>query len=369
MSSNVHPPNPRTFPSSLSILYLGQNSGTSHHRAQSFGRLGHKVRIVDPHEFLPASRLTDYWIHHTGALGLAPFIHECVLRAIKAERFDVAWVDGGALIAPELVCDLKQHAKFVVNYNIDDPYGTRDAKKWRLYLDSVPLYDLVAVVRDCNVPEAYSRGAKSVMRVHRSSDEIAHAPRQISDSLRQDWSSEVLFVGTWMPERGPFFARLVQRGIPLTIWGDRWTKADEWSILRPYWRGPGLYRDENYAMAIQCAKVCVGMLSKGNRDLCTTRSFEIPHLGSVLCAERTAEHLTLYEEEVEAVFWSDPDECAEKCTRLLKDAHWRNQVARSGQLRHFQNGTTNQLVMSQILSGVVARQQPEVHACTPEMHL
>ena len=347
-------------PSGLSILYLGRDWGTSRHRAMSLGRLGHNVRFLDAHRFVPANRYIDYWIHHTGALGFGKFIRARILKAIRSAEFDLVWVDAGDVICPELVHDLKKLAKFVINYNVDDPYGSRDANKWRLYLRSVPYYDLVAVVRDCNVAEAYKAGARKVLRVHRSSDDVAHAPRKISPNDQTKWNSKVAFVGTWMPERGPFLARVVERGVPLSIWGDRWQKAKEWPILSAHWRGPGLYNDEDYAKAVQCAKVCIGLLSKGNRDLCTQRSFEIPQLGGLLCAERTPEHLALYTEDVEAVFWNDPDECAEKCRRLLDEEIWRGQVARNGQLRAIQNGTSNEGVMSQIISRVFSRVPAEM---------
>jgi spore maturation protein CgeB len=342
-----------SMPTGLSILYLGRNSGTSLHRALSLRRLGHKVRILDAQRFLPRNRLVDYWSHHTGACGFGRFVRVRVLEAIQSEESDLVWVDGGDVICPELVRDLKHQARSIINYNIDDPYGSRDSNKWRLYLRSVPFYDLVAVVRDCNIAEASKAGARDVMRVRMSSDEVAHSPRHILSSEQARWKSEVAFVGTWMPERGPFLARLVELGVPLTIWGDRWPKAKEWPILRPYWRGPALQDDDDYAMAVQCAKVCIGLLSKGNRDLSTTRSFEIPQLGGVLCAERTSEHLALYKEDVEAVFWSDAEECAEKCQWLLGQEELRSQMARNGQLRAARNETRNEVVMNQIISQVL----------------
>src|ERR1700722_6061516 len=170
--------------SNLSILYLGCNAGTSRHRALSLSRLGHKVQIVDPYSFLPSGRLTDYWIFHAGAYGLGKCIRDRVLAKIGSAQFDLVWVDAGSLVGAELVRDLKRQATFVLNYNVDDPFGTRDGLKWRLYLRSVPSYDLVAVVRDCNVAEAYMRGATDVLRVHRSSDEVAHAPRRLSPDDR-----------------------------------------------------------------------------------------------------------------------------------------------------------------------------------------
>ena len=71
-------------------------------------------------------------------------------------------------------------------------------------------------------------------------------------------------------------------------------------------------------------------MSHGNRDLHTRRSVEIPYVGALLCAERTSEHVALYEESIEAVFWCDVDECALQCRRLLGNEAWRESVRAGG---------------------------------------
>ena len=333
----------------LSILYVGKDAGTSRHRALALQRLGHDVFIVNPFAFLPSNHFVWLWVWRTGGLFLEDFVRRRVLASIPDKRFDLTLVNGGELVGPSLVADLKHRFGTVVNYNNDDPFGGRDGKRWNLYLQSVPFYDLVVVVRDCNVPEAFAHGARNVLRVFMSADEVANAPRQISPQDRQKWASEVMFVGTWMPERGPFMAHLIELGVPLSIYGNRWHRAREWPALRPFWRGPGLEAEEDYAKAIQCAKVSLGLLSKGNRDLTTSRSFEIPHLGGVLCAERTSEHTELYRENEEAIFWSSPKECADKCMQLLRDEQHRKHLATNARRRCLQNGTTNQGVMVHIL--------------------
>jgi len=236
-----------------------------------------------------------------------------------------------------------------VNYNLDDAFGPRDRRLWRLYLKAVPVYDLIVVVREENPAEALAMGAKRVLRVFRSADEAAHAPRALDKADWERWGSDVVFVGGWMSERGPFLAELVRRGVPLTVYGDYWQRAAEWPVLRSRWRGPGLHKPEEYAKAIQCSKVCLGLLSKGNRDLHTQRSMEIPYLGGLLCAERTSEHLSLYREHEEALFWDSAEECAEKCLRMLHDPQRRNSIAACGQLRCLNNLTTNEHVLAEIL--------------------
>ena len=337
----------------LNILYLGSGAGTSHHRALTLERLGHGVTTIDPRGLLPASRAIDRWIHHTGGL----FFDKLVSRRLTADldrgTFDLVWVDGGVLLTPPLVRELRDRFGTTINYNIDDPFGGRDPQKWRNYLRALELYDLAVVVRKCNRDEALERGARNVMRVYMSADEAAHAPRQLTAEDHMRWHSSVLFAGTWMPERGPFLARLVQLGVPLSIFGDRWHKAREWKQLHHYWRGPGIYNEEDYARAVQCADVCLGLLSKGNRDLSTTRSFEIPHLGGVLCAERTSEHMQLYQEHEEAVFWKTPEECAEKCRCLLANPDLRRRIAERGRARCVRNRTTNRAVVEAILNTAI----------------
>jgi len=340
--------------SSLTILFIGRNSGTSRHRALAFRRLGHDVFIIDPFSFFPDNHLVGLWTWHTGSLFLQEFVRRSLLATIPAKKFDLVYIDGGELIGPYLVLELKKRFSTVINYNIDDPFSRRDGKRWRLYLQCVPLYDLVVVVRDCNVSEALRRGARDVMRVHMSADEIAHSPRFIREEDHRKWASDVLFVGTWMPERGPFMARLIELGVPLSIYGCRWDKAREWPVLRSSWRGPGLYDGDEYAKALQCAKINLGLLSKGNRDLSTTRSFEIPCLEAVLCAERTSEHSDLYAEDEEAVFWSDPEECAWKCRQLLNDEDLQKHIGINSRRRCLQNGTMNESVLAQILERVAA---------------
>jgi hypothetical protein len=298
--------------------------------------------VLDPYSFLPRNRFLYKWVWETGALFLDRVVRKGVVSTIGKAEFDVVWVDGGELIGPALVTELKRRAQVVINYNHDDPFGSRDSNKWRLYLQSVPQYSLLAVVRNENISEAADLNAQKVLLSFRTADERAHAPRAITTEDMKAWGSGVSFVGTWMPERGPFLAELVRHGIPLSIWGDRWHKADEWPLLKRHWRGGGLYRDDDYAKAIQCSKVCLGLLSKGNRDLHTTRSLEIPYLGGLFCAERTVEHLSLYGEDEEAIFWNSAQECIEKCAALLRDDERRQRIARNGRERCIRNRTLNE---------------------------
>jgi spore maturation protein CgeB len=334
----------------LRIAYIGPVSGTSLQRARALERLGHTVLVVDPARYLPRLPLVPQWLYHAGGAGAGVFIDRPIFNAVQHFNPTIIWVDQGDYLGSGTLRQLRKLRVPIINYTIDDPFGRRDRRRFNRYMTALPEYDLLAVVREENLAEARAHGARNVLRVWRSADEIAHAPRPLTDRQRETWASDVCFIGTWMPERGPFMAALTAAGIPLSIWGDHWQKAAEWNVIAPAWRGPGVYNPDDYAAIIQSAKICLGLLSKGNRDRHTTRSMEIPALGGLLCAERTGEHMRLYRDGEEAAFWDDTNECVAVCQSLLADDDRRSRLAAAGQRRAQKNGYRNENVMSLILS-------------------
>lgn len=343
----------------MRIAYLGQHQGTSLHRGRALERLGHIVTIVDPWAWLPTGRWVGPWLYRAGGVGSNIMLARRIAKVVATSRPDLVWVDQGEWLGPRILRAIRERCNPdlpIVNYTVDDPFGGRDARRrFAGLLRAVHEYDLMAVVRAENVAEARARDARAVMQVWRSADEVAHAPRGLGAEQHRRFASEVVFVGAWMRERGPFMIELIRRGVPLSIWGGLWQKAPEWQQLAPYWRGPHLDTDEDYAAAILAAKINLGLLSKGNRDLHTTRSLEIPALGGLFCAERTSEHLELYEEGCEAVFWRDAAECAEQCMALLADEPRRKAIAAAGHARALRNGHYNERVMARILEAAVGK--------------
>ena len=342
---------------SLQILFLGQHDGTSRHRAEAMQRLGHTVRVINPWEFFPDNmwvrKVLSKLSYEVGSAWLESYVYSQLKQRLMDNRFDMLWNDQCELIGPAIAKNLNEIADILVTYSVDDPFGLRDKKRFSLYREALRYYDITAVVRQPNIEEAYAWGAPQVIRVFRSADEIAHRQLIFTTEEKEKWASDVAFVGTWMPERGPFIVHLLNLGVPLTLYGNRWQKAQEWSVLRKVWRGPGL-DGKDYVKAIQASKICLGLLSKGNRDLHTQRSAEIPYIGSVLCAERTEEHMHMYLEDKEAIFWSTPEECAEKCFALLNDDSRRHAIAHAGRERCIRSGYLNEPVIQRILDTLLA---------------
>jgi hypothetical protein len=328
----------------MRILYLGPRSGTSLHRFHALKRLGHDADIIDPRPPILAATQGSRWTVFTGALGVSGLVRSWLQRGLAGRRYDLAIVDGGELIGPDLMPLLRSAARAVINYNPDNPYVARDGRKWRLFLKALPHYDLVVTPRASSAEQAAQAGARKVLQVSFAADEVVHRP---PDPPR-DRSLRVVFVGTWMPERGPFLLELLSRGVPLGIFGPGWRKAPEFGALGPHVQDRYL-DDGPYVSTIASAKIGLALLSVGNQDLHTTRSLEIPAIGTLLCAERTADHCAMYREDQEAVFWSSAEECAAQCLKLLADPTRIAAIARAGYERSLKNGFFNEALLVRMI--------------------
>lgn len=331
----------------LAITTIG-GFGTVNSRVGALRRLGHDVDVINPRHALPPFLLADYWRFHTAAFGFAGIVKRHVLRRMGESSYDLVFVDIGDLVGAPLVRALKRKAKLVVCFNQDNPFAGRDGHRWRLFLKALPLYDLLAFPRDSSVEAARQHGAQHVIRIFHPADELTARPIALSDEDRRKFGSEVAFIGSWMPERGPFMKRLLELGVPLRIFGPRWHKAPEIEFLREHLT-PGPLEGDDYVKAIAASKISLALLSKGNEDLHTTRSTEIPAIGSLLCGERTSDHLEMYVEDEEAVFFDTADECARKCFALLSDPERLGRIAAAGQRRAHRNGTFNETQLNIIL--------------------
>jgi len=340
----------------MKVLYIGHNgkASTSYHRAQALKRIGHDIDIKNPYEVL--ERLNNFIakLHYrTGYRFLQRAIKNWVVKNVTSNNYDLIWVNSGELLGVDCLTYIKTRInKPLILYNNDDPTGGRDGHRFDTLLRAIPIYDLCAVMRDINVKEYNQLGAKKVVRVNMSYDEIQHQPLNEKD-IPEKFRSEVSFVGTNIPKEGrdEFLVKLIRKGIPIAIWGDRWQRSPYWKELQPFYRGSSL-KGKEYTAAIQGSKICLGFLSKGNRDLYTRRSFEIPYVGSLFCAERTSEHLRLFKEDEEAVFWKDAEECAEKCISLLKNNELIDKIAKKGKKKVLNNFGGNESVVKNILDEI-----------------
>jgi len=339
----------------LRILYVGVADGTCRHRANALSELGHSLDFVYsgvPRGFWPkqidrvARRLAGVWLDLPGA--------NRRIRAALAQRpYDLLWIDKGLWIRPRTLREAKRVRPGipVVSYSPDDMmipiHQSPD------FVGCQPLYDLQVTTKSYNVAELKAIGARDVLFIDNAYEPAAHRPVDLDEAERRRFGADVGFVGTYEHDRASQMLRLARAGIPVTIWGGNWEQFRESDTnLR-------IRREElvglDYAKAINGARINLGFLRKVARDLQTTRSIEIPACGAFMLAERTDEHMRLFEEGREAEFFSSFEELERKCRYYLEHEDERARIAAAGLVRCRRDGYSNRDRLRGVLEYVASR--------------
>lgn len=344
----------------MTVLYFGDDSGSStcFHRAQALERLGHQVVIRNPATALFGIH-SNKWVSRINYRTGFRFANRAlrswlvgILNKLPAKP-DLCWVNSGEHFSKDFVQALRELGCPVVLYNNDDPTGSRDRGLWSTLLGAIPSYDLCVTRRRPTETEMQQRGARKTLRVWMSYDEIIHSPPSPDKPVPERFQSDVTFVGSWMrhENRHVILRQLHEASLNVKIWGDHWQKCNDEDLLKHCWQGRAI-SGRDYVNAIAGAKISLGLLSHGNRDQHTRRSVEIPYAGGLLCAERTPEHLELYKEDKEAVFWETPKECLRQCTRLIANEGLRISILQGGMAKVRTLKVGNEDVCRQILDSI-----------------
>jgi spore maturation protein CgeB len=146
---------------------------------------------------------------------------------------------------------------------------------------------------------------------------------------------------------------LADQGIKVRVFGNApWQRYAAYSSNLQIECG-GLY-NEDYAKSFRAFKISLCFLRKMNFDTQTTRTVEIPACGGFMLAERTEEHLAMFEEGKEAAFFSSDEELLEKCRYYLSHDDERLRIAEAGTLRCKTSDYSNEGMIRKVLQEICA---------------
>ncbi len=332
--------------SRLKILYVGPDyvgsNGTSWRNA--FIELGHDVRTVDDESFVPpgATTAARIWRKLRGKPSpeRVERLNAAIGRALDELRPDVTFYIKARYVLPET---LKRSGVWGPNfvYMNDDMFNARN--QTYTFFGNLPLFDCILTTKSFNVREFLRAGAPLAEYVPNAYDPAIHFPAAPDPIEMKRLQGDVGFLGTFRRERADFLSMVArcEREFRLNVWGNGWRKlyrADHWH-RRWAWRqlaravrGDEL-RGTDMAKAIQANRISLGLLYHENRDLHTSRSFEIPACGGFMLAERTEEHRLYLKEDVEAVYFSSTEEMINKIRFYLAHEDLREKIARAGYRR------------------------------------
>lgn len=340
----------------MRVLLVG--SGEAHHIGAFFQKaltaLGHEQALVDEGKYL--KRLSASIVHRIAyrllrhRLFTFEAFNQEVVETARRFRPDVVLVTKGASLVPATLSRVKEGTRALwVNYATDDPFNPRH--RTPDLLASIPLYDLYACTKRAIMDDVRRAGCAQVVYVPFAYEPTLHFPEQpATENEKARFDTDVVFVGTADPERYPLFRTLAaQPHLRLRLYGTYWERD---RVLRRYHEGIVFAR--TYRLALAGAKIALCLLRRANRDHQTLRSFEIPACGAFMLAERTEEHLALFAEEREAVYFDSTEELLEKVTYYLARESQRRRIAEAGHRRVVQGRHTYQDRLVEIFRHVEA---------------
>ena len=278
-------------------------------------------------------------------------LNRAIRKQVQEKPYDVVWIDKGVFIEAKALRFIKQVQPScrVVGYSPDNMAERHN--QTQVFLKSFPYYDYYITTKSYTVDTLRRMGCKNVLFVNNAYEASFHHPYQLTQEERERLGGKVGFIGAWEEERCRSILYLAEHGIPVRVWGGgKWLEyKDRYANLKI--EDKGLY-SEDYNKALSAFDISLCFLRKMNYDLQTTRTMEIPACGSLLMAERTAEHEHLFKDKEEAVFFSSDKELVELCQYYLTHEEERKRIAEAGRKRCIASGYSNEETIKRVLEKI-----------------
>lgn len=333
----------------MRILYIGQlwEGSTALERMKTLNSLGYETVAFDVSPFTAdVSRLLQSIAWRFNAGPVVSKINRAIWREAAGLRgVTHIWVDKGVWIYPDTIQYLKEATGArAIHYTPDSQIVSQRS---RHFMASIPLYDVLVTTKEWEVDAYKAAGAKRVMLTYQGYDS-RFVPRRVGESELTTYGSDVCFIGHTQRHYAERLEALSSIGIRLRIWGDAWPGYAEKHSWAKGLAGRGLW-GENYPVALACAKIGLGLIGKHIPETSTTRTFEIPAMGTFLLAERTALHQQLFDEGKEAEFFSSDEEMIEKTRFYLQHDEAREQIAAAGRARCERSGYSSTELLRKVV--------------------
>jgi hypothetical protein len=275
-------------------------------------------------------------------------LQQDLIQAVNREHPDVILIWRGTHMLPQTLQKMRlMNTTVIVSRNNDNPFSPsyqyskslHHRRLWKFFHSTIPFYDLHLAYRQRNIEDYYAAGAHRVELLRSYYIPEIHRPISLSDEEDDRFACDVVFIGHYEADRLKYLNALVQARLKVRLYGPSksWT-SERLNHLATYFGNIHPVFGNEYAKAIAGAKMGLCCFSKLNRDSYTRRVFEITAAECMLLSERTAEMLSLFDENEEAVYFSDSDELVNKVNALLKQPKKIQEIAKAGRQRCLSDG-------------------------------
>jgi spore maturation protein CgeB len=345
----------------ISVLYVcNEDRATTKQRLMALGDLNVDVDVVYTsrlNEKVPIFKKVFRAVKFR--LGIFPERNnenQQVLASLYKKKYDILFVEKGLSIKRSTLVKAKAlHPGIkIISYSLDDVMNRQNCSQQ--YRKALTAYDYHFTNKRYNVEELRHLGAHNVYYFKNAFSTHVHHPVAVGGTEQNYYGADVSFIGTYAKDRVELIRYLADNGIKIKIWG--WgPSAKKSGMLHPLITMTGKYvYDEEYAKVVCASKINLCLLRKINRDRETTRSVEIPACGGFMISERTEEQKEMFEEGVEAEYFSNKIELLDKIRYYLGNEDKRIHIAANAVKRCIESDYSYQHQLKEIIKTVLGNE-------------
>ena len=294
---------------------------------------GHDLIIFDDRQHIIPGRMR-HRIQWLDQFDLQHINKKMVSLALRTKP-DIVIVTGGHRINATTVKTLKDNGICTVLWTTDAPFN------FKPIINVAPLYDHIFCQGTEAVELLNRAGIEGTQWLPVACDPNVHSSVEISPEERRHYGNDVVFAGSYYPNRAELFERLVD--FNLGIWGPGWEKLDQKSKLIGCIRGTYTPPSE-WSKIYSASKIILAThYQDPERKIpvyqASPRIFEALACGAFVISDNQRDVFLLFKDSQHLVRFDGPNNLMEKIQYYINHYEERKKIADRGREEVIKNHT------------------------------
>ena len=242
-----------------------------------------------------------------------------LLELVNNQHFNIILLFKGEDLFPETIKEISEkNGVIIAAWMADDPFSFKNIKKSLMYYNYYFIWDswYLMPLRDAGVKNVVYLPPYTIPEVYRKID--------LTEEEKEQFVSDLVFVGTWRPDREKILGKLLD--FDIKIYGNGWQNNSK--LPKKY-----VNREVNIIemnKIYNASKIVLNVHHSWGKNDANFRTFEALGSGGFLIDERKKDIISLFKENEEIVLYESIDELREKIEHFLGDEDSRKRIARKG---------------------------------------
>jgi spore maturation protein CgeB len=295
--------------------------------------LGHDLSIFEDRQHILPGRIRKR-LHFLNQLDQRLINRKMLARAEEAKP-DIAIIAGGHRIAEQTIRHFKRIGIVSVLWTIDAP------KNFQPIINTAPFYDHIFCQGTEAIELLVNAGINGAQWLPMACDPNYHHPVECSFSDREKYGSDLVFVGSYYPDREALLEKIVD--FDLAIWGPGWGNLASDSHLRRRVRGAHTTPAE-WLKIFSASKIVLATHYHDPQNRfpvyqASPRVFEALACRAFVMCDDQRDVFSLFQDREDLVRFFDSSDLINKAKHYLSHPEERNEIADRGNRNVLKNHT------------------------------